>query len=112
MKYIILLLLSFGAIADTATITFIAPTEREDKSPLSASEIAGFTVHDSVGVEIMQLLPSVREFTIPTTSVTQSLFITTVDTDGRVSVYSQEATIPATVANPKPPTGITVTVAP
>ena len=114
----------FGvAIADTARVTWQAPTEREDNTPIAPEEIAGFNVFDTQGVEVLEVcdpnparvtcLPSAaREFTIPTTSAIRQLFMTTVDTDERQSVYSQAIVIPATVGNPKPVTGITVTVTP
>ena len=112
MRLLFLLLLSFSVFADTADITYVAPTEREDNTPLLPSEIAGFNVYDSTGTLVKALPSDARGFTQTTTSVIQSLFITTLDIDGRESVYSQEATIPATIANPKPVTGITVTVSP
>jgi hypothetical protein len=112
ITFIMIGMFSASAYADTASITYVAPTEREDNTPLAPSEIAGFKVYDSDGALVKQLASDARGFDQTTTSVIQSLFITTIDTDGRESVYSQEATIPATIANPKPVTGITVTVSP
>lgn len=111
-KLLIALLFPLIAFADTATITYDAPTEREDNSPLLPSEISGFKVYDSTGTLVKQLPSDARGFTQATSSVIQSLFITTIDTDGRESGYSQEATIPATIANPKPVMNIQVTVSP
>lgn len=108
----VLVMAATPAQADTATITYDAPTEREDNSPLLPSEIAGFKVYDSDGVLVKQLASDARSFDQITTSVMQSLFITTIDTDGRESSYSQVATIPATIAAPKSVTNIQVTVTP
>ena len=93
-----------GVFADT--ITFDAPTEREDNTPLAPSEIQGFNVYDvGNGGSLVTTLPgTAREYTTPATTVDQSFAITTVDTDGRESVFSQIAIIPKLVTPPKAPT--------
>lgn len=112
MRYLILLLLSFTAFADNATVTYDAPTERVDGTPLAPSEIGGFNVYDSQGNVVKQLAGDVRDFQVTSTSALQSLYVTTVDTVGRESAYSAEVIIPAGVPDPKPIMNIQVTVTP
>ena len=100
------------ANADTATITFTPPTEREDNTPLSPDEIAGYEVYNTDGVSVKSLPGDATSFTMGTTSAMQSLVVTTKDTDGRESVYSQIVNVPASVSNPKPPTGFSIVVVP
>ena len=108
-----LLFVSLSVFADTATITFTPPTEREDNTPLSPDEIAGYEVYNSDGVSVKSLPGDATSFTMGTTSAMQSLVVTTKDTDGRESsVYSQIVNVPASVSSPKPPTGFTIVVVP
>ena len=102
------LALAVVSTVKAATITFEAPTEREDNTPLTPSEIAGFNVYTSTGEMVKQLAGDARTFDFPASSVTQSLYLTTVDTDGRESVYSQAAVIPKLIADPKPPVILSV----
>ena len=110
--FVLVMAFASMASADTANISFTAPTEREDNTPLAPEEIGGFNVFNEQGELVKQLPGDARSWTEPTTSAPQSRFVTTVDTDGRESVYSQQVTIPAGISDPKPVTGLTVTVTP
>lgn len=106
MKYLILLLVPFGALADT--INIIAPTEREEcieedasgnclkYDPLDPSEIMHFNIFDvDKGPDIIIVVPgNERSFTIERTKVIQKLMMTTVDTDGRESLFSPVIEVP------------------
>ena len=94
MKYLILLLLSFSAFADTVEVTFAPPTEREDATPLPITDIQHYQVYVSGNPDI----------TIPNTNNTgeivlspglYDIHVTTVDTDGRESVPSNIVSVQA-----------------
>ena len=107
MKYLLLLLLFSGSVfADTATITFTPPTERENNTPLLASEIGGYNVYvDEVKNEVISpLLPIATGFTIDLPSGAHLIQITAFDTDGRESLMAKA------IFDPKAPTGVTVTI--
>lgn len=98
-------------VARADSITFTPPTEREDGSQLLPSEIGSYNVYDLGN-------PSTPELTLPGTatsfdltpgSADRSFVITTKDTDGRESTYSQSFTIPKLTTRPKPPMNIRVT---
>ena len=88
-----------GGQAATATLSWIAPSEREDGAPLALSEIAGYRVYygsfsgeypdrfeiaDSSTVQTnLQDLPSGHYFFV----------FTTLDTDGQESDYSKEFSV-------------------
>ena len=95
-----LLLISFASIsyaeAGSITVSWVAPAEREDGSALSMAEIAGYYVYygDSQG-------SYTREVTVNSASTmsvtlnnlapgTYYIAVTTADTDGRESAFSQE----------------------
>jgi len=105
---IVLLLLSGAVLADTGNVSFDPPTEREDNTPLDPAEIAGFRVYDEAGTVIMELLPTQTSFSVP--ALGQTLFLTTLDTDGRESVFSQPAVLPMGKANPKSPGTIIINI--
>ena len=111
MKYLILLLLSFNAFADTATFTFTPPTERSDNSPLPPADIGGYNVFlNNVPVDaINPLLPTATGFTLDLPSGVHTVTVTTMDTDGRMSVPSLpvDASVPF---SPKPASGISVVI--
>ena len=111
MKYLLLLLLFSGSVfADTATFTFIPPTEREDNSPLLPAEIGGYNVFvNGVINETSPLLPTATGFTLDLPSGAHTVTVTTMDTDGRESLFSTPvaADVPF---DPKPVSGVTVTI--
>ena len=111
MKYLILLLLSFNAFADTAVFTFTPPDSREDSTPLLPSEIGGYNVFlNGTPVDIINpLLPAATGFTLDLPSGVHTVTVTTVDTDGRESLMSVpvEANVPF---NPDPVSGFSVTI--
>ena len=76
-------------------ISWTAPSEREDVTPISLSEIAGYRVYygTETGVYQNQLAVdgSVTLATISgLSSGTYYVAVTTIDTEGRESAYSQE----------------------
>ena len=121
MKTLILflLLLTFNAFAADAGLTWIASDQREDNTAFSENEIAEFRVYygtvtgnyqTTVSVsrpDANAVTPESLTLTLPT-GFTYYFVITTVDTDGRESMYSQEVSIPLEHENPKAPTGVIV----
>ena len=101
--FCVLLLISFVSIryaeAGDITVSWVAPAEREDGSVLSMAEIAGYRVHygDSQGsypYEVPVDSGSTMSVTLANLAAgTYYIAVTTVDTDGRESVLSQEAVI-------------------
>jgi len=114
MKYALVFLIVLSglitplAFADIGNVTYTPPTQREDNTPLLPSEIAGYKVYDQSGAEVLALPGDATSFTVPANG--QTLFVTTLDTDGRESVFSQPVVIPSGKSNPKSPAGITVTI--
>ena len=111
MKYLLLLLLFSGSVfADTATITFTPPTEREDGTLLPANEIGGYNVFvNGVINETSPLLPTATGFTLDLPSGAHTVTVTTMDTDGRESLFSipVAADVPF---DPKAPGGVAVII--
>ena len=115
MKNVLYLVIGilFGFMAAQAaqadTITFNPPTEREDGSPLPASEIDSYNVYDvGNGSVILSIPGTATSFDLPATSVDQSIALTTKDTDLRESTFSQVVVIPKLTTKPKPPSNIRV----
>lgn len=104
-----LLLLSAGSVvADTVNGQFTPPTEREDNTPLTAAEIGAYRLYID-GVDTQQIPPTENTFTVELSPGTYDINLTTVDTDGRESVFSE--TITQTIlSKPKPPTGTVITI--
>ena len=79
----------FGLPAPEWKLTWIAPSQREDGSGISLSEIAGYKIYCGVesGVynEPVQVIGT--QYILMTT---RYCVVTTVDTDGRESTYSEE----------------------
>jgi hypothetical protein len=107
------MLLSFNLLAATGNFSYIAPTEREDNTLITISEISTFKVYDN-GVERTDF----DTYPLPNNSTGFSMFLdfgehnvnlTTVDTDGRESAYSETITF-RIHTNPKPPSGLTVNI--
>lgn len=100
MKFLILLLLPFAALADTLTVTWTAPTTREDGTALPSAEIAGYRLSWTVrGVAQPDQVVTGTSYALDTGSLAgrTCVVLRTVDTDGLES----EPT-PAACRNAKP----------
>lgn len=96
--------ISTDVISSTDTLSniilsWIAPAEREDNSPLSLSEIAGYRVYYGTvqgdylnSIHIDDVSVDSHTFEVLSSS-TYYIVMTTYDTDGRESLYSPELTI-------------------
>ena len=116
---LLLLLLSFNVFAADASLTWVAPVEREDNTAFAETEIAEFRVYYGIATGDYQTTVSVSRpdanavtpesltLTLPT-GFTYFFVVTTVDLDGRESMYSTEVSIPLDHENPKAPTGVIV----
>jgi hypothetical protein len=113
-KYIILALLLFSssALAGTATVTWVAPTTREDGTAMSLSEIASYKIYygNAPGTYTTYI-------TVPGSLTTAQITLgagswyfaaTTVDTSGLESAYSGEATKTILKSKPRSPSGLTI----
>lgn len=111
---VFVLSLVFTAVL-AADLSGTTPTEREDNSPLGLSEIAGFRIYCGMGQGDYQDMMYFPGATLPDTvwnvdslnrpDGTSYCVITTLDIDGRESLYSNEVTVIVdTKARPKPPT--------
>ncbi len=93
----------FGVDENTAksniTLSWIAPSARDDNSPLSLSAIAGYKIYYSTTPGQYSNSASINDGTATGyvfnnfTSATYYFVVTTIDTDGRESQYSTEITI-------------------
>lgn len=104
----VFLSLGYAAYSMADTVTFQPPTEREDNSQLLPSEIQGYRVYDNSGNLITSLPAGATSFEVAPTSAEQTRYVTTLDTDGRESAYSEAAVVPKLVAKPKPPAILSV----
>lgn len=82
------------------TISWVAPSEREDGTPILLSEIAGYRIYygTSVGeysnpINILDGAATAAELDSLSLSGSYYIVITTVDLDGRESRFSQEVSI-------------------
>lgn len=98
----------------TATLTWINPTTRVDGSPLAPGDIATINIYDDASptpdTPIGSVPGGTTTFTTGTLTVGNHDFtVEAVDTSGHSSAPSTAATVivPATLANPSPPTGLT-----
>ena len=122
MKYllsILLLLFSFNVLAADASLTWIAPVEREDTTAFSENEIAEFRVYYGTATGDYQTVVNVGRadtsaatpinltLTLPT-GFTYYFVVTTVDLEGRESLYSTEVSIPMEHERPNAPSGVIV----
>jgi hypothetical protein len=78
-----------------ASLTWAAPSEREDNTPISLSEIAGYRIYYGTApgdyqyeIEINDAYNDVVDISL--LQGTYYAVITTVDVDGRESVFSEE----------------------
>ena len=116
---ILALLLSVNVYAADTQLTWVAPTEREDGTALTDGEISLFKIYYGTApgnyinnVDVIRttpdgILPSDYQLTLPT-GFTYYFVVTTVDTDGRESVYSSEVFIPLEHTRPNAPTVVIV----
>ena len=116
---LLLLLLSFNLLAADAGLTWVAPVEREDATAFSENEIAEFRVYYGTATGDYQTVVNVGRpdantatpinltLTLPT-GFTYYFVVTTVDLEGRESLYSSEVSIPMEHERPKAPTGVIV----
>ena len=90
---------SGGTGLNVPALTWIAPSEREDGTVLILSEIAGFRVHygtssgnysDTIEINDHTTTQAVLD-SIP--SGTYYVVVTTLDTDGRESIFSAEVLV-------------------
>ena len=121
MKTLILFLLfiTFNVFASDASLTWVAPDQREDTTPFFENEIAEFRVYYGTATKDYQTVVNVKRadagaatplnltLSLPT-GFTYYFAITTVDLEGRESLYSTEVSIPLDHENPKAPTGVIV----
>lgn len=113
MKKLLLLLIALLPLTVFAAIelSVTTPTEREDNTPLGLSEIAGFNVYCGATLGNYTDKIYIAGATLPDTALTLDkpdgthyCVATTVDIDGRESVYSEMVTLVVeSKAIPKPP---------
>ena len=111
MKYLplLLLLLSFNAFA--VPLTGEPPTQREDNTPFNLeTELHGFNVYCGLITKDYVDSYTFQGYALPKTTWDVDLpagvhycAVTTVDTDGRESSYSNEVTVTVTVDAKYPP---------
>ncbi len=99
--FCVLLLISYAsisyAVAGDITVSWVAPAEREDGSAISMTEIAGYHVYygDSQGSYAHEVaIDSGSTMSVMLNNLAAGMYyiaVTTVDTDGRESAWSQEA---------------------
>jgi len=78
-----------------SSLSWVAPSEREDNTPISLSEIAGYRIYYGTTqgdypnkIEINDASEDVADISL--SQGTYYVVITTVDMDGRESVFSEE----------------------
>jgi hypothetical protein len=90
---------SNSVVAIPNVLSWTAPSQREDSSPLQLSEIAGYKIYYGT---TQGVYPNAIDITdgsavqaeMPTLSAgTYYVVVTTIDTNGRESLYSQEVTL-------------------
>jgi len=121
-KLLLLLLISVSAIA-SINFSWVAPSEREDNTPLSLSEIGGYNIYCGTEVGVYPIMipigdPTATSATLENSELplgTNYCVMTTVDTEFRESLFSNVITVEMVLdkANPKPPfipIGTTMTV--
>lgn len=109
----LLLVVSPSLYADTALVKWVPPIERADGTALTAAEIAGYNVRytdGEPGVYPHKIETKAESIVVPLLNVPRQLVVTTVDTDGQESAYSELVTLPADKPSPGAPTSITITI--
>jgi len=90
---------SASGVSTAATVSWVAPSEREDNSGLSLSEIAGYRIYYGVESGNYQSHLDVSDGSAVQAQIseipsgTYYVALTTVDVDGRESMYSSEVVI-------------------
>ena len=122
MKFILLslsLLLSCIVLAADTNLTWVAPIEREDNTAFAENEIKEFRVYygtapgdyqntvSVVRADVNVVTPLHLSLVLPTGFI-YYFVVTTVDVDGRESLYSDEVFIPLDHEKPKKPTNVLV----
>jgi len=86
--------------AEAQTLNWAAPVAREDESPIAMSEIAGYRVYFGTetgnytqSIEVNDAYIDAITLDELNTAGTYYIVLTTVDTDGRESAYSEEIVI-------------------
>ena len=96
----LLIMIATTAIAEIVQFSGVTPTEREDNTALGLSEIAGFNIYcgdvqgdyqDTTFFEGATLPDTVWSLDAPIG--TRYCVVTTLDIDGRESLYSEEVTV-------------------
>ena len=88
-----------GGDSSSSDLSWVAPSEREDGTGLSLSEIAGFRIYYGAETGVYQ-----NQLNVNDSSATQAVLasipsgtyfvvVTTVDTEGRESVFSSEVVV-------------------
>ena len=103
MKYLLLaiLLFSFNVFADSAKLTGEPPSQREDGSAFNLeTELKGFNIYCGLQTGNYVDTYTFTSYTLPVTEWLVDLpvgvhycAVTTVDVDGRESLYSKEVTV-------------------
>jgi len=98
-KFLLLLLLlaSFNVSALTVNLSWVPPVEREDNSPITEDEIAGYKIYytDTKSGDYVNSVfvagGSTKLHTLQMSGAMQYfIVVTTIDSDGRESMYSKE----------------------
>ena len=90
MRFLLLFLISFSALADDLTISWDSPTTREDGSALPLEEIDSYTLSHSID-DVAQPLITTDQNSYTLNDVqngTHVFRVLTTDTDGLASPYS------------------------
>lgn len=106
---IFLLMISYIAYSGFGNLSWVAPTEREDGTQLAASEIAGYKVYIDGNPYNQGVLFTGSGAQLELAPGNYAGNVTTVDTAGRQSVFSNTVNIVVLappVGRPNPPTNI------
>ena len=98
--------------AMAAELSWVNPTEREDNTPISIDEIAGYRVYYGQGEDLQNQIDIEGARTSYTADFPKGVeitaVITVIDTDGRESVYSNPMVFTVPKLRPKAATGFNV----